>query len=138
MKWLQEGVKGPWLVCSGLGILVALILQLLGVFRGLDRLLMGKLEALSTTGLSVIGDVWLIVTAVVGVMALIAAMLQTPGQWRRVILLVTTCLLLAGLTIVCALYGVYFSSLSLLAGSLWSGGCALFYSMNHPLPVELA
>lgn len=136
MRQETKEVLGPWAVATALGASVALILNLVGVLSGLDGALRDAMASLAGAQLTQLAPPVVAILAVAITAAVVLAMMLSPGQLRRALLLVTSVILTFGAMVSFALWGVYLSPLVIVAGILWGGLCGLFYCMNHPLPCD--
>ena len=70
------------------------------------------------------------------VFGLAAAMLAVPGQWRRVVLWITSLFLVAAWAPVLALASHAPEISATLIATFWSGLCALVYAAKHQMPAD--
>lgn len=74
-------------------------------------------------------------TALIGY-GLALAMLGVPGTWRRIVLWLTTLVLVAAWAPVLALAAHAPEIATPLVVALWSGGCCLVYVRSHRMPCD--
>jgi hypothetical protein len=80
------------------------------------------------------GVLWL--AAVIFAFGLAFVILGTPGTWRRVVLWVTSLVLIAGWAPVLGLAAHAPEIGGPFIAALWSGACALVYAGNHRMPSD--
>ena len=127
-------------VSGGLGVVMAVGLQLLGIADRADGVLAAWLsQAAGSAGADFPKAVpaWLrwVVTAALS-FGLAAAMLTVPGAWRRVVLWTTALVLTLAWAPVLALAAHAPQVTAATAAVLWVGVCAAFYARTHILPCE--
>lgn len=128
---------------GGLAVLLAGGLQWLGVLARAD----GVVAAVLREGMGQSGSgggaktlpewIWWAGTVVVA-FGLSVAMLSVPGTWRRLVLWLTTLVLVAGWAPVLALASREPRVSGPLVAVIWVGMCAWFYARTHILPCEPA
>ena len=74
--------------------------------------------------------------AVLLAFALAFAILSVPGTWRRLVLWITTVVLVAGWAPVLGLAAHFPAVGAPLVAVLWSGVCAVVYAGKHRMPVD--
>lgn len=79
---------------------------------------------------------WVLLPSALGAYGLAWILFETPGQLRRVLLLVTVVVLAVMAAVVLGLWGIFWSPLSFLGAVAWSGFCAMLWARNHPMPCE--
>ena len=67
----------------------------------------------------------------------VSVMLSCPGVWRRLIVWISSLLLLLAWMPVLALAAWKFSPMIPLVAGVWSGMCAMIYAHRHTLPCEM-
>ena len=134
----SEGhVLVPAAAIGSLSILLAAGLSVLGLIDPLDQMV----SRLVGQGGSVVfpkslpdGVLWLV--AVIFAFGLAFVILSTPGTWRRVVLWLTTMVLIAGWAPVLGLAAYAPEIGGPFIAALWSGVCALVYAGNHRMPCD--
>ncbi|GAA5477557.1 hypothetical protein [Haloferula helveola] len=120
---------------SGMALVLALVLHLIGPLRGVDDAL-----AAWVTGLPMGGEihpsppflVW--VWTVLLVIGLPQSVLHVRGQWRRWVLVVSALVLTLSWVPVLALAGVTVPVAAPLAALIWASGGSLIYAVRHREP----
>ncbi|MFT4176895.1 MAG: hypothetical protein QM627_09585 [Luteolibacter sp.] len=130
-------VVGPVLATGSLGVLLAGGLFALGVISRLDGWVAGVVEQAGVRGFPKELPQWSVwLATVVIAYGLAAVILEVPCVWRRLILWVSTVMLVLGWAPVLGL-AAHRPEISMpLIAALWSGLCALVYSRNHRMPVD--
>jgi hypothetical protein len=70
------------------------------------------------------------------VYGLVWLLFETPGVGRRVIILVSSAVVVLILSPVLALWGTFWSPLNVVLGMVWGGFCAIMWARQHPMPCE--
>lgn len=131
-------VGGPGLLYGGVGLSLAVAMQMLGLFmRGdarlqqalLDPVFRGRLpDVLSTPVLVMMGAAlcW----------GLAFAVLDSAGTWRRIVLGVTMLVIVLAMVPTFAVWNVYFSPFLPLVGVFWTWFCTMMYVNHHVMPCD--
>lgn len=135
---LPEGhVLVPTAAIGSLSILLAEGLSVLGLIDPVNQMV----SRLVGQGGKVVfpkslpdGVPWL--AAVIFAFGLAFVILNSPGTWRRVVLWVTTLVLIAGWAPVLGLAAHAPEIAGPFIAALWSGVCALVYAGNHRMPTD--
>lgn len=132
-------VDGPGLLYGGVGVVLAVTLQLVGLFKRGDAWLKGVLAGPLFGGevsvdLSMSAMVCILVVLCFG---LAFAMLDSAGTWRRVVLGVTLLVLVLAMVPAFGVWGVYFSPFPPVVGVFWSWFCTLMYVNHHRMSCDV-
>ena len=127
----------PVAAIGGLSMVLAAGLELLGI---LDRTNTNIARLVSRDGVEKFPkhlpewSIWL----AAGLLAfgLAAAILATPGTWRRVILWITATVLVAAWAPVLSLASHAPDIAAPWIATFWAGVCAIVYSSNHRMPAD--
>jgi len=127
----------PVLATGSLGLIVAFGLDALRMLDRLDRQFDGWMRASGVDGLENRLPGWVIwsATAIIAY-GLALVILEVPGLWRRMILWITTLLMVLAWAPVLALSAHEPSIAGPLIASIWSGVCALVYAQKHRMAVD--
>jgi hypothetical protein len=129
----------PAAAIGGLSVVLAAGLELLGI---LDRVDSSIARLVSREGMEKFSkqlpdwSIWL-ATAILA-FGLTAAILATPGTWRRLILWLTTIVLVAAWAPVLSLASHAPDVAAPWIATLWSGVCAMVYTANHRMHADEA
>lgn len=126
---------------GGLAVLLAAGLHALKVLARIDALVAARLsEALGQTtaaGFAKSLPEWLIWSGTVVIaFGLALAMLSAPGNWRRVVLWLTTLILVAAWAPVLALAAHVPTVSAPVIAVIWVGLCVWFHARTHILPAD--
>lgn len=122
----------PWLA-AGLGLVVGLVSLLLGAGDSLGSWLQAGFERHGFPELTVWSpsSPFALLSLVILSFVAVLALEGTPGTGRRVMLLLSTLVLLAMASPVFALWGIFWNPFILLIGVCWAGLVALVHASNH-------
>ena len=132
----RVGVSG--LLYGGMGLLVSTMMQLLGLFKRPDTRLMtwmsdslfrGEVPALLVLSVQVL-------IAALFCFGLAYAVLDSVSTWRRVVLGVTSLVLVLAMVPTFAVWGIYYSPFLPAVGVLWTWFCTMMYVNHHQMPCE--
>lgn len=132
----NEGhVLVPALAIGSMALVLAAGFGFLGLTEKADALLAGILP-LGKEGAGRLPEwvVWL--AAAVGAFGLATAILTVPGNWRRVILLLTGLVVMAGWAPVLVLAAREPVVTGPLLATFWAGLCALVYASRHHMAAD--
>lgn len=134
----QGGVGGPGLLYGGVGLVLAMTMQMLGLFKSGDaRLKKWLLEPVFHGDMpdTLVIPALILITAVF-CFGLAFAILDSVGTWRRVILGITMMALTIAMVPTFAVWHVYFSPFVLLVGVFWTWFCTMMYVSHHVMPCD--
>jgi len=128
----------PSALCGMVGFLVALALSLLGGVAPLETLINSKLASLLGTEAIVepIKRELIFVFGLVFASLLALSMLDTPGKMRRILILVSSVLLILGLVPVGVLFNRDLGVAFLVVSTAAAGLSALYWGAHHRMPCE--
>jgi hypothetical protein len=131
-------VDGPGLLYGGVGLALALAMQMLGLFmRGDGRLKQALLEPVFRGQLpDVLTTPALVIIAAVLCWGLAFAVLDSAGTWRRIVLGVTMVVIVLAMVPTFAVWNVYFSPFLPLVGVFWTWFCTMMYVNHHAMPCD--
>jgi hypothetical protein len=127
----------PAAAIGSLSILLAAGLSVLGLIEPVDQMVsrwVGQGSRMAFSKFLPNGVLWLAV--VIFAFGLAFVILSAPGTWRRVVLWVTTLVLIAGWAPVLGLAAHAPEIGGTFIAALWSGVCALVYAGNHRMPCD--
>ncbi len=134
----EGGVFVPGLLCGCIGLLVSLVLLKLGAFDSLEsalvELLVNELRLsqslvpLSFSILLTAGALYSIVIALV--------ILDSARAWRRIVIAVTSWVVVVAMVASLAVWDIYFSPFIVLSGVIGASFCAVLYSHVHRMPCD--
>lgn len=114
-----------------------LVMRAGGLLAPLDSGLASGYAAMGFgVGPGAVQPVWAVPLAALLVYAVVWLVLETPGTGRRVLLVGTVLVLTAALSPVLALWGLFWSPVSAVAGVAWGGLCAVLWARQHRMPCE--
>ncbi len=130
-------VRVPTAAIGLLSMLLVFGLSALGILARFDHLISGLVLRGRVDESSKTLATWAVYLAtVIFGFGLSFAILGVPGTWRRVVLWITTVVLVAGWAPVLSLAG-YFPAISApLLAAFWTGICALIYAGNHQMACD--
>ncbi len=133
-------VDGPGLLYGGVGLVLAVAMQLAGVFKKADAGLLGKLSGTVFRGQApeVLGMAVPVLLAAVFCFGVAFAVLDSAGVWRRVVLGVSAVVVAVAMVPAFAVWNVYFSPFLPVVGIFWSWFCTMVYAGHHTMPCDLA
>lgn len=119
----------PWLA-TGMGLVVALVCLLTGLGEGFANWLRSGYSAQGFTPLRELGEASLFAlgTLVFFTFGTVVALEGTPGNGKRLIILVSGLLLVAMASPVFALWGLFWNPLILMVAMIWSGIAAMIHA----------
>lgn len=124
-------------VVGSFSLALALVLEMLGVYGGANE---GLWHAYEMKGFALPEFVPSEIQGllVVAVLVYLVAWLicEIPGVHRRVLVLLSSAVLIALASPVLALWGVFWSPLATLVAMIWAGFCATLWASQHPMPCE--
>lgn len=125
-------------VVGSFALAVVVLLRVAGIFNGSDASFRASYVELGF-GVEAVGiQPWWDFLLVMGVVyAVVWLQFETPGTGRRVLVLMTSMVLLWAGSPVLALWGVFWSPVGVMLGVGWSGFCAILWARQHPMPCEL-
>ncbi len=127
----------PAAAIGGLSLVLAAGLEMLGILRRANS---GIARLVSRDGMekfpSHLPDLVVWLAAALFAFGLAAAVLATPGTWRRVVLWITASVLVAAWAPVLSLAAHAPEIAAPWIATLWSGVCAIVYSSNHRMPAD--
>lgn len=132
-------VPGPVAAIGSLSILLVAGLSGLGLLDPVDQMIswwVGQWGKMAFPKSLPDGLLWL--AAAFFAFGLAFVILSTPGTWRRVVLWLTTLVLVAGWAPVLGLAAHAPQIGGTFIAALWSGVCALVYAGNHRMPCDEA
>lgn len=130
-------VVGPALWISALGVVLAGGLYLLGFLRVVDQSVSSWVQSWGLGESWKPAPAWLPwIVAVLWAVGAAFTLLDTPGQWRRILLALTAGILLFAWVPVCSLAGWMFPLAMPLLAAVWSSVCALVYVSRHRMPCD--
>jgi hypothetical protein len=125
-------------VVGSFALAVAVLLRVAGVFKGTD---VSFREWYLERGFGVAAESvqpwWDFLLVLVAVYGLVWFLFETPGMTRRLLVLMTSLVLLLTASPVLALWGTFWSPVGVMLGVAWSGFCAILWARQHPMPCEL-
>lgn len=132
----SEGhVFGPALAIGSMALVLAAGFGVLGLMDRADALIADAL-IVGGGGVKHLPE-WLVwVAAAVGAFGLSLAILQVPGNWRRLVLWVSALVVLAGWAPVLVLASHAPAVAVPLLATFWSGLCAFVYASKHHMAVD--
>jgi hypothetical protein len=114
---------------GSLSIILVAGLGLLGILDRVNRMLIQIMPHSPSRELP-----WL--AAMIVAFALAFSILGVSGTWRRVVLWITTLVVVAAWTPVLSLAAYVPQTAAPLIAALWSGACAMVYAGNHLMPCD--
>lgn len=137
-KDLQPHIGLAVLTVGVMALGLAIGLKWLGLLSGVDGLL---LTAFSPAAIKppekMLEPIWLWAATTLLAFALPAVILNVPGHWRRLIVWGGTITLTVSWGPVLVLAARIPEIGVALVVVIWSGFCAMFYTLNHVLPVDV-
>lgn len=132
-------VASSCLLYGGMGMVLAVAMQWLGIFKLGDMWLQQFLSRVLIDSHPIAAPV----SVLYGVAAFFAfgiafAVLDSPANWRRVVLGITGLVLLLATVPVCALWQLYFSPFPVVMAFFWAWFCSMMYVSQHSMPCEMA
>lgn len=125
-------------VVGSFALAVVVLLRVAGVFDGTDGSIRDSyLEGGFNVPVGSVQPWWDFLLVMVVIYGLVWLMFETPGTARRVLILLTSLVLLWAASPVMALWGSFWSPLGVMLGSGWAGFCAILWARTHPMPCEL-
>jgi len=131
-------VDGPGLLYGGVGVALAMTMQMVGLFKQGDaRLKKWLLEPVFHGDMpdTLVTPALLVIT-VVFCLGLAFAILDSAGTWRRVVLGITMVVITIAMVPTFAVWQVYFSPFVLLVGVFWTWFCTMMYVNHHVMPCD--
>jgi len=139
-KLLSHSPGNPLISAAVVGtfsLALALVLQILGIYRGVGETLW---NAYQTRGFRVgegfveeAGGLWVVAVLVYSQAWLLC---EVPGLHRRLLVLLSSLVLIALASLVLALWGLYWCPAAALVATLWAGFCAILWANQHRMPCE--
>ncbi|RYD23478.1 MAG: hypothetical protein EOP88_04005 [Verrucomicrobiaceae bacterium] len=127
----------PAAAIGSLSIVLVTGLSLLGILGRVNLLIANSVSQGKPAAFPKLLPAWLPwLAAVLLAFALAFAILSVPGTWRRLVLWITTVVLIAGWAPVLGLAAHFPAIGAPLVAVLWSGVCAVVYAGNHRMPVD--
>jgi hypothetical protein len=126
----------PVVLTGSMGLALAAGLQVLGLLENLDLHLAGfvsdDVESLSPA----ISDpvLWTATAAVAYALALVV--LEIPGTWRRVVVWISTMLVIAAWLPVAAIGNAHVPVAAPLVAAAWAGLCTIIYAARHHMEAD--
>lgn len=136
----SEGlVLWPSLLYGFLGVVLAFILQKLGLFESANKYVSQLIVTYFSEGeqmvfLSTLVSIAIAVLCSVGVAWVV---LDSRGAWRRMIVVVSSVVLVLALAPTLAVWNVYFSPFFVLVSVLWASLCSFLYTSYHRMPCDV-
>jgi hypothetical protein len=132
-------VDAPCLLHGTVGVSLAIVLQILGLFKSGDDRLMAALIDPVFHGQAPEGVSLLVQVMVCAVLCYSIAfvVLDTAGLWRRVVMGVSVLVLVLAMVPSLAVWHIYFSPFLTLVGVFWAWFFTLMYANHHLMPCEV-
>lgn len=131
-------VDGPGLLYGGIGLALAVAMQLVGLFKmgdaRLKQVLIGPVFHGATP--DVLAMPVLVIVAAVFCFGLAFAVLDSAATWRRVILGATALVIVVAMVPTLAVWKIYFSPFLPVIGLFWTWFCTMMYVNHHVMPCE--
>lgn len=143
-KFSRENVKGhvgsSGFLYGSVGLAFALVLETLGFFEQVNHWLVLIVENHITMGvhmsrLSLLPSVIAVAAVCIGVALVI---LDSSSHWRRVLIAVSSLVLIVVMVPALAVWNIYFSPFLALVGVFWASLCAIIYASQHRMPCDVA
>jgi len=132
-------VDAPCLLYGTLGVSIAIVMQILGLFKlGDDRLMAALLNPVFHGQAP--EDVSLLVQVMVCAVfcySIAFVVLDTAGLWRRVVMGVSLLVLVLAMVPSLAVWNMYFSPFLTAVGVFWAWFFTLMYANHHLMPCEV-
>jgi len=127
----------PAAAIGAMSLVLAVGLQALRLLDRIDGALMGWIHSLGLGEQTVTLPAWIgwLMALAIGFL-LPLAILETPANWRRVVLWLSTLVIVAGLWPVLALAARWWPQAPVLVAVLWGGLCSMVYAARHQMPCE--
>jgi hypothetical protein len=130
-------VRVPAAAIGSLSILLAVGLSVLGIVDRVNGLIPKAIMPGKAAGFPKVLPEWSVwLAAVVLAFGLAFAILSVPGTWRRLVLWITTAVLVACWAPVLGLAARAPDIAAPFIATLWSGVCALVYAGNHRMACD--
>lgn len=132
-------VDAPCLFHGTLGVSIAIVMQMMGVFRAGDDRLMAVLLKPVFHGQTPEGVSLLVQVMVCAVFCYGSAfvVLDTVGVWRRVVIGVSVFVLIVAMVPTLSVWSIYFSPFLTIVGVFWTWFFTLMYASHHVMPCEV-
>jgi hypothetical protein len=133
-------VDAPCLLHGTVGVSLAIVMQILGLFKSGDDRLTAALLNPVFHGQAPEGVSLLIQVMVCAVLCYSIAfvVLDTAGVWRRVVMGVSVLVLVLAMVPSLAVWNMYFSPFLTVVGVFWAWFFTLMYANHHLMPCEVA
>ncbi|MBT8036065.1 MAG: hypothetical protein KJO21_00845 [Verrucomicrobiae bacterium] len=131
-------VGGPGLLFGGVGLALAVAMQMLGwLARGDEQLKQVLLDPLFHGSISaVLAAPVLVVMAAIFCWGLAFAVLDSACTWRRMVVGVTMVVIVLAMVPTFAVWDVYFSPIIPLIAVFWTWFCTMMYVNHHVMPCD--
>ena len=135
---LPGRVDGPGLLYGGIGLALAVAMQLVGLFKMGDARLKQSLIGSVFHGAApdVLAMPFLVIVAAVFCFGLAFAILDSAGAWRRVILGITALVIVFAMVPTLAVWNIYFSPFLPVIALFWTWFCTMMYVNHHVMPCD--
>ena len=136
----QGRVDGPGLLYGGIGLALALAVQMAGLFKQGDVRLQELLlhNVFGGVAPEILTMPVLILFAAVFSFGLAFAVLDSPGVWRRLLLGITAIIVVLAMVPTLAVWHFYFSPFLPLIALFWSWFCSMMYANHHMMPCDIS
>ncbi|MCP5536039.1 MAG: YIP1 family protein [Akkermansiaceae bacterium] len=133
-------VDGPVLLYGGVGLALAVAMQVLGLFKKGDARLENALLEPVFHGVTpgVLSMPVLVMIAAVFCFGIAFAVLDSVGAWRRVVLGVTALVIILAMVPTFAVWKIYFSPFLPAVALFWTWFCTMMYVNHHVMPCEVS
>jgi len=133
-------VDAPCLLHGTVGVSIAIVMQILGLFKlGDNRLTAALLDPVfhgqAPEGVSLFVQVMVCAVLCYGIAFVV---LDTAGVWRRVVMGVSVLVLVLAMVPSLAVWNMYFSPFLTVVGVFWAWFFSLMYANHHLMPCEVA
>ncbi|MEJ6572127.1 MAG: hypothetical protein QNL01_00940 [Akkermansiaceae bacterium] len=131
-------VDGPSLLYGGIGLALAVAMQLVGLFKMGDARLKQSLLGSVFHGATpdVLAMPVLVIVAAIFCFGLAFAVLDSEATWRRVILGITALVIVFAMVPTLAVWNIYFSPFLPAIALFWTWFCTMMYVNHHVMPCE--
>lgn len=130
-------VGSSCLLYGGMGIVLAVAMQSLGMFKLGDVWLKQFLSRVLLDSQPLVAPVSVLYfAAAILAFGIAFAVLDSPAAWRRIVLGMSGLVLVLATVPVCALWQVYFSPFPVVIAFFWAWFCSMMYVSQHSMPCE--
>ncbi|MGB0775880.1 MAG: hypothetical protein ACPGUY_08540 [Akkermansiaceae bacterium] len=133
-------VDGPGIMFGMVALVLAVVLEMLGLFKGANSTLLTSLldPVFHGDEPQQLGIPLMVIVTGLFCIGLSYAVLDSSCSWRRCILGVSAVVVVLAMVPALAVWGYYFPPMMPVVGIVWAWFCTVIYASNHTMPCDSA